>query len=330
MARAIRWLHLSDLHLGCRGSALWWQLEEDFRNSVTEMAGRLGPPDLVLISGDLTHGGRAEEFATADRFLDALCGWLDEAGGPPPLIVPVPGNHDLIRPQRTAAFAYHVLDEFNQGAGNRDVRVLEEELWEHRDAAFVEPLFEHYQAWLDERILPELERRASAVHRSHFPGDLSIELEIEGTFPLCIVALNSAWLQYREGEYERKLALPVRQFHAALPRAEGRSPLEVFRRCERFSDRFVTSTAIAAAGRESLSRGVASLRGPGQGIGELNRAMMVACKSHHSLRPPHLALAFARALGHISANWNDLDRAGSAGFQPAPWAKPTCAGSAGF
>jgi len=232
MARAVRWLHLSDLHLGCRGSALWWQVEEDFRNSVAEMAVRLGPPDLVLISGDLTHRGRAGEFASADRFLDALRGWLDEAGGPAPLVVPVPGNHDLLRPQRTAAFAYHVLDEFNQGAGNRDVRILEEELWEHRDASFVAPLFEPYQAWLGERIVPELEARAT-VHRSHFPGDLSIEIEIEGTFPLCIVALNSAWLHYREGDYERKLALSVRQFQAALPRAEGGSPSEVFRRFKR-------------------------------------------------------------------------------------------------
>jgi DNA repair exonuclease SbcCD nuclease subunit len=57
VARPIRWLHLSDLHLGCRGEDLWWQMHEAWEASVRAMAGRLGPPDLLLLSGDLAHRG---------------------------------------------------------------------------------------------------------------------------------------------------------------------------------------------------------------------------------------------------------------------------------
>ena len=233
--RPVRWLHISDLHLGCRGTELWWGVEEDFEKSIREMAipASLGPPDLLLISGDLTNSGRTPEFKTATRFLEALLEWLREAGGAEPFIIPVPGNHDLIRPEELETLRYLVLDGYDQGADNPHVRMLDETLWKGRDAAFVKPLFKDYLSWLGRRIVPELKRRGVAVHRSHFPGDLCVELEIPGTFPLCIVGLNSAWLQYSDAEFEGKLALPVQQFQAALPVAKGTSPFEVFKRCRR-------------------------------------------------------------------------------------------------
>ncbi len=229
-SRPIRWLHISDLHLGCRGSELWWQAAEDFQQSVREMAARLGAPDLLLVSGDLTHRGRSAELKTANHFLGMLRKWLD---GAEPLIVPVPGNHDLIRPEGFAALPYRLLDGYDQGADHADVRMLDETLWEKRDASFVEPLFKDYLRWLGRHILPELKQRGVKVHRSHFPGDLCLEIEIEGTFPLCIVGLNSAWLQYRGGDFEGQLALPARQFQAALPAAKDASPFEVLKRCRR-------------------------------------------------------------------------------------------------
>jgi hypothetical protein len=40
------------------------------------MVKRLGPPDLLLLSGDLTNSGDPKEFKRVDRFLDTLRGWL--------------------------------------------------------------------------------------------------------------------------------------------------------------------------------------------------------------------------------------------------------------
>ena len=53
----IRWLHLSDLHLGCRGEEWWRQIEEELARDIRAWAGTLGVPDLILITGDLTDQG---------------------------------------------------------------------------------------------------------------------------------------------------------------------------------------------------------------------------------------------------------------------------------
>ena len=55
----IRWLHLSDLHLGCRGEELWWQVQDAFERSLREMIPRVVAPELILLTGDLTNKGAA-------------------------------------------------------------------------------------------------------------------------------------------------------------------------------------------------------------------------------------------------------------------------------
>jgi calcineurin-like phosphoesterase family protein len=227
-ARPIRWLHLSDLHLGCRGEDLWWQVQEVLEKSVREMAKRLGPPDLLLLSGDLTNTGDPNEFKRVDRLLDTLRGWLQAD----PLTVAVPGNHDLQRPQGLAAVAYRPLERYAQGGDDEDVRLFDETLWDQKNASPIQPLFTGYQAWFRRRLLPDLKKRAK-LHLSHFPGDFCLEVDIPGAFPLCLVGLNSTWQQYKGGDFERKLSIPFRQFQAALPKTRGASPLDFFQRPKR-------------------------------------------------------------------------------------------------
>jgi len=226
--RPIRWLHLSDLHLGCRGEDLWWQVQEVLEKSVREMAQRLGPPDLLLLSGDLTNTGDPKEFKRVDHLLDTLRVWLQAD----PLTVAVPGNHDLQRPQGLAAVSYRPLERYGQGGDDEDVRLFESTFWDQKDASPIGPLLMGYQDWFRQSLQSNLESRAK-LHTSHFPGDFCLEMEIPEAFPLCLVGLNSTWQQYKGGDFERKLLLPLRQFHAALPENQGASPLDIFKRYSR-------------------------------------------------------------------------------------------------
>ena len=68
--------HLSDLHFGAEDQAVVNALVEEINAD---------PPDLVVISGDLTQGARYSEFRGARAFMDRLTA--------PTLAVP--GNHDI-------------------------------------------------------------------------------------------------------------------------------------------------------------------------------------------------------------------------------------------
>lgn len=72
-----RLLHVSDLHTGKREDA---DVEQALRTLVRRVR-----PDVVVASGDLTHGGRREQHERAHGFLTSL-----EVP-----VVAVPGNHDL-------------------------------------------------------------------------------------------------------------------------------------------------------------------------------------------------------------------------------------------
>ncbi len=73
----VRLLHISDLHVGTRE-------EPAVEASLRALVDRLRP-ELVVVTGDLTHRGRAREHEQAARFLLSL--------GPP--VLAVPGNHDI-------------------------------------------------------------------------------------------------------------------------------------------------------------------------------------------------------------------------------------------
>ncbi len=71
---------MSDLHFGAGRS-----LDDEPEGAgIRELVERI-QPELVIASGDLTHGGRAAEHETAARYLESL--------GRPLLVIP--GNHDI-------------------------------------------------------------------------------------------------------------------------------------------------------------------------------------------------------------------------------------------
>jgi 3',5'-cyclic AMP phosphodiesterase CpdA len=85
MKPSTRIVHLTDVHFGATDPAVVSGLVDDLRND---------PPDLVVISGDLTMGARRSEFRAARHFMESLRA---------PCLA-VPGNHDIT--------PYHLVERF--------------------------------------------------------------------------------------------------------------------------------------------------------------------------------------------------------------------------
>ncbi|WP_428268814.1 SUMF1/EgtB/PvdO family nonheme iron enzyme [Haliangium sp.] len=215
---ALRWLHISDLHAGAPGAALTHTHFDELETELRYMAARVGPPDLLLVSGDLTFSGHEEEYVQAEAVLELIQQWLSEAhpGTPPALVFAVPGNHDLVRPTGKEKRVYRVLGDYDN-VDDSDVRELHGELFDERDVGLVATLFPTYMRWMATSVIAPLESdpRCAGVHTSFFPGDLSAIIERDG-LRLGLVGLNSAWIHYGAGDFQGRLHLPPEQFDAAL------------------------------------------------------------------------------------------------------------------
>jgi 3',5'-cyclic AMP phosphodiesterase CpdA len=125
---ATRVLHLSDLHFGSRQALHEPAVEEGFR----ELAERIDP-ELVLVSGDLTHLGRRAEHEAAARFLRSLGREL----------LVVPGNHDipLLPPARFTSTwkgferVWRTTEPVHAGAGVHAVGLNSVRPWRHQSGA---------------------------------------------------------------------------------------------------------------------------------------------------------------------------------------------------
>ncbi|MBV5346694.1 metallophosphoesterase, partial [bacterium] len=97
----VRILHLSDLHFRADTA---WDREPVLRHLAAAIGAEVAQglaPDLVAITGDLAHSGKAAEYALARRWLaEALWPTLSAKDAPPlprDRLLLVPGNHDVDR-----------------------------------------------------------------------------------------------------------------------------------------------------------------------------------------------------------------------------------------
>ena len=223
MDEAIRWLHVSDLHVGCSGEALWEQVQRDFLRSLKEEVRTLGGLDLVLVTGDLANRGTAAEYEQVDRFLERVVA----AAGDPAAVLAVPGNHDVQRPATAKdARLYDWLRYYREPTQ----RALRDHLWKNHDRTLVAPLFADYEPWWrawSARVSPAVE-----VHHSDaMPGDFSATLR-KGAFTLGIIGLNSAFAHFSGADHRKSIQLEREQLHAALP-DDPSDKLGFFDRCDR-------------------------------------------------------------------------------------------------
>lgn len=203
---AIGWLHLTDLHRGMKPQGtLWGNVEGEFFDDLSRTYEQCGPWDIILFTGDLVQSGDRKEFDALDETLGRLYAHLRSLGSGEPVLLPVPGNHDLRRPKASVP-AVKLLKEWG---ARPEVR---EEFWsnprsEYRKA--IETAFRNYVRWLDASANGR--PAVASLRRGVLPGDFSWTFR-KDDLRLGVVGLNSTFLQLGEGDYRKKLAVGVEQF----------------------------------------------------------------------------------------------------------------------
>lgn len=202
------WLHLTDLHFGLKGQdCLWPNLRQPFLDDLAEQHRQSGPWDAVFFTGDLVQQGKSAEFnAMQQEVLDRLWGKLDELGSGHAVLLAVPGNHDLFRPDpKQDNAAVDTLLEV--GSFKR----IESKFWENPSGTYrtvIKDAFAAYSEWW--QAAPH---RAPGVVTGILPGDFACTLSC-GDKSIGIVGLNTAFLQLGGGDYRGKLVWDTRQLQA--------------------------------------------------------------------------------------------------------------------
>ncbi len=207
----LSWLHLTDLHRGLADQDhLWPGVENDFYDDIEALHRQCGPWDLVLFTGDLTQSGTAAEFASLNGILETLEARL-AALGSTPILLAVPGNHDLVRPGEPVEPAVEVLSQWGQH------KRAQRAFWSQPGGAYrkvVSAAFAPYEAWWNDPKRPFRRPAPADFHAGLLPGEHSTVIEKDG-LRVGIVGLNSAFLQLEGGEYKERLALHTSQLNAA-------------------------------------------------------------------------------------------------------------------
>ena len=202
---SLSWLHISDLHFGSEGHDWYWpNLKEHFCKDLEKHFRKYGACDLVLFTGDITYSGQASQFASFSSEFASVLDCLSSQERRP-ILLAVPGNHDMKRPNRMSAIV-RALSRFSE-----DIQ-LQREFWTNSNSEYHDLLGEcyaEYTAWIESCPFP----RPSNIQEGFLPGDFSAVIEKDGK-RYGFVGLNTAFLQLDHGDYERRMFIHEKQLIA--------------------------------------------------------------------------------------------------------------------
>ncbi|MCI0723806.1 MAG: metallophosphoesterase [Acidobacteria bacterium] len=213
--RAFNWLHLTDLHFGLGGQApLWPNVRDVFFDDLSSLHEKSGPWHAVLFTGDLVQSGQAEEFAQLEeKVLGPLWERLAALGSNDTILLTVPGNHDLSRPDAKKPTA--ALRQLLRKGGFDEIA---EEFWAEPNCEYREIIakaFQNYQSWSGKALY----QNGVALESGVLPGDFaaSVIVPTSNGLPLRIgiAGANTTFLQLAAGDYSERLAWDAKQLHNA-------------------------------------------------------------------------------------------------------------------
>jgi hypothetical protein len=184
---------------------LWPTFEQAFLDDLALVHQQLGPLHAVLFTGDLTQMGSTAEFERLSEWLGQLWAVLRSLGSDPVLLT-VPGNHDLRRPAAEHP-PVRVLARWRQEPA------VQEEFWTKPSCAYrqlIDQSFGSYMDWL-KTLGPKLGiPLPTELRHGLLAGDQAASLQTPvGT--IGVLGLNSAFLQLGAGDYRGRLTLSAAQ-----------------------------------------------------------------------------------------------------------------------
>lgn len=186
MSDTIRWLHLSDFHVG-KDKYGQICLFEYLLNFVEEKCEEEFFPDFVVITGDVGYSGKgAEYFEFMDKFLVPLDEVLSKFGLSQIFIVP--GNHDVDCSKVPTAMRHGVLKRFE------DFFDTDSKGKERREI-----LFKRFDNFAENDLSTT---GGKWVHAQE--GSYNLLINIRG-IKVGILGLNTAWLSDKEGNDFRNI-----------------------------------------------------------------------------------------------------------------------------
>jgi len=202
-------LHLSDLHVRTLGGTLWQdgQIRGAMEGDLAWLCDRMGPIDVVFVSGDLAYTGIATGYGLVTDVLGSLFNFLARIGSRPALLA-VPGNWDLVRAPSMAPY----VERWAEDPATREAFFQDEE---HPLRKAVVAAFEPFTRWheLFRREFPgsaELD-----VTPGLLPGDFAATLRCDDV-RYGIVGLNTAFLDIGSADAHGHLDVDARQIEPAV------------------------------------------------------------------------------------------------------------------
>jgi hypothetical protein len=202
----LSWLHLTDLHIGQKelDQGYWSGTRKALIADLERTTLAHGPWDVVLFTGDLAFSGEKAQYVALDRELAEIWSLFERLHpGKAPILLAVPGNHDLARPDAADPVAEQLLGEKSAGR---------EALWRGTKVQHgaVCGWFAEYAAWWERCT----RKPGAGLTPGLLPGDFTFTLEKEGV-RFGFAGMNIAFLHVSGEVKEKQLWLDARQLHGA-------------------------------------------------------------------------------------------------------------------
>jgi predicted MPP superfamily phosphohydrolase len=200
---ALTWLHLSDLHFG-HGDAEQRFDQKNVTREILEDAGevaaRLGPPDLIIITGDIAFSANPEaEYEPARQWIEKL---VKKVGASLDRVLMVPGNHDVDRDR--------VKYDPNAKTVHEGLRTTPKRLNEFLSKpASMSPLWAKFGAYAD------FTRRYGAPEVTS-ESPFWVKTISHPIAPVRVVGLNTSLLSFDDNDAPTNLALSLAQIETTF------------------------------------------------------------------------------------------------------------------